>query len=75
MKSHAALRRRHQRLFAWMSVLATVSLFSLVGVELVFPHARLGAGDAQFHRRIGHLFLRPTDQTSSHDQCPVTENN
>jgi hypothetical protein len=37
MESPAEVRKRHQRLFAWMFLLATISLSSLVGVELVFP--------------------------------------
>lgn len=37
MRSPAEVRRRHQRLFAWMSLLATLSLCCLVGMEIVFP--------------------------------------
>ena len=37
MRSPAEARRRHQRLFAWMSVLATLSLAWLVGTEMIFP--------------------------------------
>jgi hypothetical protein len=37
MESPTKVRRRHQRLFAWMFLLATISVFSLVGVEVVFP--------------------------------------
>jgi hypothetical protein len=37
MRSPAEGRRRHQRLFAWMSLLATLSLFCLIGIELAFP--------------------------------------
>jgi hypothetical protein len=37
MRSPAEARRRHQRLFAWISMLATISLSCLVGIEMVFP--------------------------------------
>lgn len=37
MRSPAEARRRHQRWFAWMSVLATLSLSCLVAIEIVFP--------------------------------------
>ena len=37
MGSRAGARERLQRLFAWMFLLATISLFSLVGIELLFP--------------------------------------
>jgi hypothetical protein len=41
MESRAKVRRRHQRLFAWMFLLATISVSSLVGVEAVFPPSPL----------------------------------
>lgn len=37
MGSPAEMRKRLQRLFVWMFLLATISLSSLVGVEIVFP--------------------------------------
>lgn len=37
MNSPSAMRRRQRRLFAWMFLLATTSLSSLVGVEILFP--------------------------------------
>ncbi|SDE19346.1 hypothetical protein SAMN05444679_118149 [Variovorax sp. CF079] len=37
MGSPAEMCKRLQRLFAWMFLLATISLSSLVGVEIVFP--------------------------------------
>lgn len=37
MASPARVHKRHQRVFAWMFLLATISLFSLVGMDLVFP--------------------------------------
>ena len=37
MGSRAGARKKLQRFFAWMFLLATVSLFSLVGFELLFP--------------------------------------
>jgi hypothetical protein len=42
MRSPAEARRRQQRLFAWMSLLATVSLSCLIGIELFFPTPPLG---------------------------------
>jgi hypothetical protein len=37
MQSPAEVRKRHQRLFAWMFMLATISASSLVAIEAVFP--------------------------------------
>jgi hypothetical protein len=37
MGSPAGVRKRLQRFFAWMFLLASISLFSLVGLELLFP--------------------------------------
>ena len=37
MNSPSAMRKRQRRLFGWMFLLATTSLFSLVGVEIFFP--------------------------------------
>jgi hypothetical protein len=42
MRSPAEARRRLQRLFAWLSLLATLSLWCLIGIELVFPTPPLG---------------------------------
>lgn len=37
MGSSAEMHKSLQRLFAWMFLLATISLSSLVGIEIVFP--------------------------------------
>ena len=37
MNSPSTMRKRQRRLFAWMFLLAAISLSSLVGVEILFP--------------------------------------
>jgi hypothetical protein len=41
MQSPAEVRKRHQRLFAWIFMLATILASSLVAIEAVFPPSPL----------------------------------